>query len=196
MGLFDPDDAMKKWGEEIAFESSYESIADKFRSKFDLPIPLLVEDNDINLDKDLKFLPEFVKLDQPEILYYDLSQPINKDEFYQLMDLAFFWTIEGIILSNIDNIDPSNSGAQRLITRILTEEDMSGKATFYGNPPTFLQFPSHLFVDRIDKDYNGYKKQVLVRKTGRIKVALICKEFPEYLKDKTIFCSKILMDKK
>ena len=196
MGLFDADDALDKFVEESAFESSYKSIADKFRSKFDLPIPLLIEDNDINLDKDLKFSPKFVNLDQPEILFYDLSTPINQDEFHQLMDLAFLWTIEGIILSNIDNIDPSNSGAQRLIIRILTEEDMSGKATFYGNPLTFLQFPSHLFVDRIDKDYKGSKKQVLVRKTGRIKVALICKEVPEYLKDKNTFCSKILMDKK
>ena len=107
---------------------------------FDLPIPLLVEDQRIDHERKLEFSPELVCMNGENILYYDLSKPINKDEFYQLMDLAFLWTIEGIILSNIDNIDPANSGAQRLITRILTEEDMSGKATFHGNPPTFRRF--------------------------------------------------------
>ena len=196
MGMFDADEALDEFGKWAVFNSSYESITDKFRSMFDLPIPLLVEDHRIDLERKLKFSPELVCMKSENILYYDLSKPNNSNEFNQLMDLAFLWTIEGIILNNIDNIAPENSGAQRLITRILTEEDMSGKATFYGNPPTFLQFPSKNFDEKIYEAWNGPKAPEQPRKTGRIKVALICKEFPEYLKDKNIFCSKILMDKK
>ena len=186
MGLFDVEDLYDEAAKEFLFKNRYEEIANRFQSMFDLPLPLLVEDNEINLEKNLKFSPEMIYPDWDDtnntILFYDFSKPINKQEFHQLMDLAFLWTVEGIILSNIDNICPENlPDAVRLISRILTEEDMSSKATFYGNPPTFLQFPSKNFDDPSKK--------------GRIKVALICKEIPEYLMDKNIFCSNIQMEK-
>ena len=194
MGLFDANETFDRVKEKFEFESRYESIADKFKTMFDLPIPLLVEDHKINLEKDLIFTPEPVGLNSENILFYDLSKPINQIEFHTLVDLSFLWTEEGIILNNIDNICPENlHGAQRLITRILTEEDKSGKATFYGTPPIFLQFPAKNLDEKIDEAWNGPKESEQPRKTGRIKVALICKEFPEYLKDKNIFCSKIFM---
>lgn len=196
MGLFDVDDNVERATMKWEFEERYKNIAGKFKTMFDLPIPLLVEDHKINLEKGLIFTPEPVGLNRENILFYDLAEPINNDEFYMLLDLAFLWTIEGIILNNIDNIHPGNSKAQELITRILTAEDKSGKATFYGNPPTFLRFPSKNFDEKIYEAWNGPQAPGQPRKTGRIKVALICKEFPEYLKDKNIFCSKILMGEK
>lgn len=197
MGMFGVeemcDEVMSVW----KFEERYKKIADKVKSMFDLPIPLLVEDRQINPDKDLKFSLELVGLNRENILFYDLSKPINKNEFSALVDLAFLWTVEGIILSNIDKIDPENlPGAQNLVTRILTAEDMSGNATFYGTPPTFLRFPSKNFDEKIYEAWNGPNAPEQPQKTGRIKIALICKEFPEYLKDKNIFCSKILMNEK
>lgn len=192
MGLFDVEEAFNDAVEMFDFESRYESIADKFKTMFDLPIPLMVEDKAINLEKDLKFSPSLVGLDKDSVLFYDLAKSIDQKELNALADLAFLWTVEGIILSNIDKIDPENLACvQRLITRILTDEDMSAKATFYGNPPTFLQFPSKDFDEKIYEGRNGRRTPNQPRKTGRIKVALICKEFPDYLKDKNIFCSRI-----
>lgn len=194
MGMFDVEEMCDEVMSVCKFEERYKNIAEKFKSMFDMPIPLLVEDRQINPDKDFKFSPELVGLNSECILFYDLSKPINKNEFSALVDLAFLWTVEGIILSNIDKIDPENlPGAQKLITRILTEEDKSGKATFYGNPPTFLRFPSKNFDEKIYEAWNGPNAPDQPQKTGRIKVALICKEFPEYLKDNYIFCSKIII---
>lgn len=194
MGMFDVEETVDRMDQKDSFKERYEKLATRFKSMYDLPIPLLVEDCQINLELDLRFDPESVGLKKDNILFYDLSKLINQKEFNALMDLAFLWTVEGIILSNIDNIHPDNlRGAERLITRILTKEDMSRKATFYGNPPTFLQFPSKSFDEKIYEAWNGPKAPGQPRKKGRIKVALICKEFPTYLKDQNIFCSKILM---
>lgn len=197
MGLFDIEESIEKRNNIIGFEERYKNIAEKFKSMFDLPIPLLVQDYQINPEKDFKFSPELVGMNRENIFFYDLSKPINKNEFSALVDLAFLWTVEGIILGNIDKICPDNlPGAQNLVARILTAEDMSGKATFYGNPPTFLRFPSKSFGEKIYEAWNGPKAPEEPQMTGRIKVALICKEFPEYLKDNIIFCSKILMNDK
>lgn len=197
MGMFDVEETIDKINRKMDFESRYESIIKRFKSMFDLPLPLLIEDSQINLDLDLKFSPDLVDLKRDEILFYDLSQSINQKEFHALMDLAFLWSVEGIILSNIDKISSDNlTGAQKLVTRILTKEDMSGKATFYGNPPTFLQFPSKNFDEKIYETWNGRRAPGQPRKKGRIKVALICKELPGYLKNKNIFCSKIQMGEK
>lgn len=194
--MFDVEETINKIDRKDDFESRYESIAKRFKSMFDLPLPLLIEDSQINLDLDLKFSPDLVGLKRDNILFYDLSQSINQKEFHSLMDLAFLWTVEGIILSNIDTISPDNlPGAQNLVTRILTEEDMSGTATFYGNPPNFLQFPSKNFDEKIYETWNSRRASGQPRKKGRIKVALICKKLPGYLKNKNIFCSKIQMSK-
>ena len=196
MGLFDAEDSWNSACEWAVFTTSYESIADKFRSMFDLPIPLLVEDHRIELEKELEFSPELVGLKRENIPYYDLSKPNDPNHLGCLLRLAFLWTTEGIILNNIDKIDPANSGVQDLLTSILTEEDMSGKATFYGNPPSFLP-KSKKADEKIRERWDTSPEAPgIPKKTGRIRVALVCKEFPEYLKDKNIFCSKILMGKK
>lgn len=191
MGMFDVEDHV----EQGMFEERYNSIAAKFKSMFDLPVPLLVEDHNIKLEKDLNFSPELVGMNIENILFYDLSKPINKEMLWTLLDPFFLGTIEGIIFSNIDKIDPENlPEAQELIKKILTEKDISDNATFKGNKSISLLISGkveekHREIYESSPEANGQP-----RVTRWIKVALICKEIPEYLKDKNIFCSKILMN--
>ena len=198
MGMFDVEEMCEEVMSVWKFEERYKNIADKFKSMFDLPIPLLVEDSQINPDKNLKFSPELIGLNRENILFYDLSKPINKNELATLFNLFFLWTTEGIILSNIDKICPDNlpDDAQELITDILTEKDRSSEALFFGNPPTFLSESKNEDEKIREKWDTSPEAPGIPKMTGRIKVALICKEFPEYLKDKNIFCSKILMGEK
>ena len=190
MGMFDVEDM----SDEAMFEKRYNSIAEKFKSMFDLPVPLLVQDYHINPDKDFKFSPELVGLNKDNILFYDLSDSINKEKLWTLLDPFSLGTIEGIIFSNIDKIDPENlPGAQQLITRILTEKDMSGKATFKGNPTNSLLISGKAEEKHREICESSPEADGQPRVTRWIKVALICQEFPEYLKDNYIFCSKIII---
>lgn len=51
MRLFDADKAFDESVQKNDFETSYESIADRFNAMFDMPIPLVVETIELTLQR-------------------------------------------------------------------------------------------------------------------------------------------------